>query len=133
MYARANLLVQLHHAQHRFTSFVKSVHDGNVEQITIQNEMNAIGSEVKCAAAEIYVLLIDRPKYSDANADWSHDVDCMKRYNLYVYSGDRKIEGYRDSITRQKFTNADKELYEMFDFNRDVGFFFSIILLLVNQ
>lgn len=118
-YARANLLVQLQYAEKQIS--------GNEDEIITHKKMSEIGSEVKCAAAEIFLLLINRGKYSNANADWSHDIDCMRKYdflNVMSFRGKEIVS----EVKKEKITNvnADVQLIQIFDMIRGVGFYLNL-------
>lgn len=121
-YARANFLVQL---QTQKTSLPSLADIYKRKENNLQAKISEIEGAVKCAAADVFLLLISREKHTASNANGNNYLDCMGRYHdnksTHRDSQQANVAAYKNAISNNKFKEANQLLIQIFDIDRQVS------------
>lgn len=101
-YVLAHLLVQLKHAEAEITKIEK------MPVAEADQKLSVTGSSVRCATAEVFLLLINTSKYPADNDNWSAEHRCLS--DFMVQMGPPKSS----SFLKKKYQQTAKEFQDLF-------------------
>lgn len=120
--AYAILLVELKSAEIKIPPLAKTHRRTDIVE-NLQAEVNKVGDTVKCATAAMYLLLINRNKYSNYNCDRRNELVCVQRYHGQKENHGKnhtQATSYVDALGKSDFKATDSLAHTIFNSAHEV-------------